>query len=366
MITSKERIERTFSREPVDILPAGVWPWPSTLKKWVSQGHLEHNEDPYEHFGQDIRCHAGDLNSIADIEHKDVIVNETNETVITIDGNGATLRRHKLKESTPEHIEFAVKDRNGWQKLIKPHLLDVDKRRIPFEEYENDMKIAEENERYFCWHGMAPFEQMHPMCGHENLLMGMALDPAWVEDMVKTYTEFTINHLEVLFSEKGIPDGVWFSEDLGFKEKPFISPAMYKEILFPGHKRLFDWAHSKGCKVIVHSCGYVEPIVSGFIEAGMDCLQGMEVKAGMDLPTLVDKYGDYISFFGGIDVRVLTTNNYELIEQELNKKIPVVVRKGCGYILHCDHSEPPEVEYETMHYFIQKARQIACEVNVKV
>ena len=93
------------------------------------------------------------------------------------------------------------------------------------------------------------------------MLMGMALDPDWIKDMVMTFAEFTIMHLEVLFKEEGIPDYMWFYEDMGLKERPFMSPEMYEDIMQPGHARLFKYAHSKGLKVIVHSCGFVEPLV---------------------------------------------------------------------------------------------------------
>ena len=98
-------------------------------------------------------------------------------------------------------------------------------------------------------------------------------------------------YAEVLFAEEGLPDSIWFFEDMGFKGKPFMSPAMYREIMFPGHKRLFDYAHSLGRRVLVHSCGFVEPLVPGLVEAGMDCLQAMEVKAGMDMPRLFERFG---------------------------------------------------------------------------
>ena len=58
---------------------------------------------------------------------------------------------------------------------------------------------------------------------------------------------------------------------------------MYNEILLPGHKRSIGWAKGRGLPVILHSCGFVEPLVPGLIEAGIDCLQVIEVKAGMDL-----------------------------------------------------------------------------------
>jgi hypothetical protein len=137
------------------------------------------------------------------------------------------------------------------------------------------------------------------------MLMGMALDPDWVKDMVNTYAELTLELQEILFSEEGYPDGIWYYEDMGFKERPFMSPAMYKEIIQPGHKLTFDYAHSKGIPVLVHSCGFVEPLVPGLIEAGMDCLQVIEVKAGMDLLRLYRNFGEKLSFMGGIDVRVL-------------------------------------------------------------
>ena len=138
-----------------------------------------------------------------------------------------------------------------------------------------------------------------------------------------------------------------------------MSPTMYDELIMAGHKKLFDYAHSLGCKVIVHSCGYVEPLVPGLVKAGMDCLQAMEVKAGMDMPRLFEKFGKKISFYGNIDARVLIANNRPAIDKELQKKIPPIIKGGGGYILHSDHSEPPEVDYETVWYFINRGREIA-------
>lgn len=131
-MNSHERFAAALDRKPVDMLPVMVSPWGDTVKKWREQGHIGLDEDVAEHFGQDVR-QAGWLNSTADLEWKDEVIKETEETILTRDGNGAMLRRHKLHDTTPEHVGFAVQDRSGWEKLIKPHLLDVDRRRIPFE-----------------------------------------------------------------------------------------------------------------------------------------------------------------------------------------------------------------------------------------
>lgn len=359
-MTSKERMANVLARKPVDLTPVAVSPWGATVERWKREGHIGQDEDVAEHFGQDFRS-AGWLNSVADLDFQPVTIEETEETILQLDGNGAKLRRHKLHDSTPEHVDFSVKDRASWEEFGKSKLVGVDRRRIPFESYRDTKRLCEEKDLFFCWGGVGPFEQMHPICGHEYMLMGMALDPDWVKDMVNTYVDLTINHLELLFGEEGAPDGFFVYEDMGFKHKPFMSPAMYEDIVMPGHKRLFDFAHDHGCPVMVHSCGYVEPLVPGLVAAGMDCLQAMEVKAGMDLPTLFARFGDRISFFGGVDVRVLISNDRAAIDEEMDRKILPVVTQGGGYILHSDHSEPPEVDYETMRYFVDRGRRLGRE-----
>ena len=356
-MTSVERVTNTLARQPVDHVPAAITPWAPTIKRWTDEGHLAEDEDIIEHFDQDLRS-GGWLNSVADLDFEEVVLEETEDTILKIDGNGARLRRHKLHDTTPEHVGFSVTDRASWAATPRPRLVKVDRRRITFEDYRKARDLAAEHQRFFCWEGVGPFEQIHPLCGHEHMLMGMALDPDWVRDMVQVYVELTINHLEILFAEEGAPDGFFAYEDMGFKQRPFMSPAMYQQIIEPGHKRLFDFAHSKGCPVIVHSCGFVEPLVPGMIRAGMDCLQAMEVKAGMDMPRLAERFADKIAFFGNIDARILISNDLEALDKEMSAKIPPVIERGGGYILHSDHSEPPEVDYETILFFLKRGRDI--------
>jgi uroporphyrinogen decarboxylase len=192
--------------------------------------------------------------------------------------------------------------------------------------------------------------------------MGMALDPDWVKDMVMTFADFTVRHLELLFAEEGKPDAMWFYEDMGFKQKPFMSPTMYEDIMLPGHKKLFDYSHDFGLKVIVHSCGFVEPLVPGLVRAGMDCLQAMEVKAGMDMPRIAQRFGKKIAFCGNLDIRIVASNDRAKIDEELNRKILPVLKMGSGFIVHSDHSIPPEVDHDTLVYFFEQGSKMAKKV----
>lgn len=356
-MTHKERVLSALNREPADRLPCHDTLWAETAARYTKEGVLRDGEDVIEHFDTSIRC-EGWLHSAADLDFKEQVLEETADSKLVLNGNGATLRFWKAQSGTPEHVDFAVKERGTWEELIKPHLINLDRRRVRLEDYRLQKKLAEEQQRAFCWHGVAPFELIHPVCGHEYMLMGMALDPDWVRDMVKTYVDFTIMHQELLFEEEGVPDFFWFYEDMGFKGRPFMSPTMYEEIIQPGHAKLFDYAHSKGCKVLVHSCGFIEPLVPGMIAAGMDCLQAMEVKAGMDMPRLASEFGNKIAFCGNIDIRILASNDRKKIDEELKRKILPVLEAGTGYILHSDHSIPPEVEHDTLKYFFDHGRKI--------
>ncbi|NLG52325.1 MAG: hypothetical protein GX552_19640 [Chloroflexi bacterium] len=354
-MTGVERISNILHRRPVDRIGLFEHFWGDTQKTWTSQGHIREGENLADHFGFDLEL-CWPLNMVADLDYEPDVLEETEETIVTRNGNGAVFRTHKLHDATPEHVDFLVKDRTNWEAFIKPKLT-ADPRRINFEAYRETKERVRQQGRFFAWSGMNVFELMKDVCGHEYMLIGMAWDPDWVRDMAMTYARLTVELQEILFAQEGWPDGIWYYEDMGFKAKPFMSPSMYREIVQPAHKLMMDFAKSRDLPVIVHSCGYVEPLLPGMIEAGVDCLQVIEVKAGMDLLKLYREYGDVLSFMGGIDVRVLYTNDKAQVDAELEAKIPVV-KQGFGYVLHSDHSIPNTVDYETYRYFVDRGLEL--------
>jgi len=355
MLTSHERIARILKRQKADRIGLYESFWIDTIAHYTSQGHMPKGQGPEEHFNLDIMQHWA-LNAVLDLDFEDEIIEETEETKLVRDGNGALLRRHKQHDSTPEHVDFAIKNRKDWE-AVRGKLTNIDPRRINFQEYRRIKALAKERNKFFCLSGINVFELMHPICGHEYMLMGMALDPDWIHDMVTVYSDMVLQLQEILFAQEGPPDGIWYYEDMGFKERPFMSPAMYKEMIFPAHKRTVGFAHQRGLPVIMHICGYVEPLLPHIVEAGIDCLQAIEIKAGMDLLRIYKNYGDVLSLMGGIDVRAIYTNDRTAIDKELEAKIPIV-KQGFGYCLHSDHSIPKTVDYETLRYFMERGLEL--------
>lgn len=354
-MTGKERITAMLKHQPLDRIGVYEHFWGDTFKEWRGQGHIGENESFDDHFNFDV-SESWAFNLMAHYDFTPEVVAETAETITYFDGNGATLKRHKFHDTTPEHIDFKVTESESWEKDIKP-FLTPDPKRINFEGYRQTKEAAAKANRFFVLSGVNVFESIHPVCGHEHMLAGMVLEPDWVLDMAMTYANLILELQVMLFEQEGYPDGIWYYEDMGYKGSPFMSPAMYRELIKPAHVKTIAYAKSLGLPVIMHSCGFVEPLLPDMIDAGIDCLQVIEVKAGMDLIKLHGLYGDKIAFMGGIDVRCLYSNNKQEIDDELNAKIPVVM-KGFNYAVHSDHSIPKTVTYETFQYFLKKALEL--------
>lgn len=355
VLSSRERIARQLKHQPVDRIGVYESFWSETVRKWTAEGKLKDGENLSSHFDLDIMM-SWPFNLKIHPEQADQLIEEDEDTKTMLDGNGATLKRHKQHASTPEHIGFSIKERADWEEKAKP-FLTADPTRINFEAYREARQLAEREQRFFVWGGVNTFECMHPICGHEYMLMGMALDPDWVKGMSDTYAEMTVNLMETLFTAEGKPDGIWFFEDMGFKGRPFMSPEMYRDLIMPAHRRTIDYAHSLGLPVIMHSCGFVEPLLPHMVEAGIDCLQAMEIKAGMDLLRIHKNFGDRIALMGGLDARCVADNDRAWIKRELESKIPLV-KNNYGFILHTDHSIPESTEYETYRYFMETGLQL--------
>lgn len=366
-LTGKERFSRILKHEPVDRIGLFEVYWRETATKWSAEGHFARPEMVSDHFGLDVRRTGGEItpgdyrtiNLMADLDAGDQVIEETESAKLIRDGNGALLRWLKDGSGAPEHVDFTVRDRQGWEEHIRPFLLDerTYERRINFESFRRLRAKCLREELFMTCGVVGPFDQMSPMCGHEYLLMGMAWDGEWVRTMADLYATVLVDLLEILFEREGLPDGLWVWDDLGYKGRPFVSPTMYRAQLFPAHKKLFEFAHSRGLPVVLHSDGYIEPLIPALIEAGIDCLQPLEVKAGMDLLKLKAQFGERIALIGGMDERVLETNERQAVEAELASKVPGVMA-GSGYVLQVDHSVSPLVEYGTYKFFVERGLEL--------
>jgi uroporphyrinogen decarboxylase len=181
-------------------------------------------------------------------------------------------------------------------------------------------------------------------------------DPDWVIDVSRTFTNVLLRNFDAIMATGMEPDGLWIYGDMAFKTATLCSPAMYKELIWPDHKRLADWAHCHNMKFIYHTDGDVNGVMDLYCDAGFDCVQPLEVKASMDVRQLIPKYHRQLAFFGNIDVMVMATNDLQKIEAEIASKF-AVGKEYRNYIYHSDHSVPPSVSWETYKAIIAMVKE---------
>jgi len=198
-----------------------------------------------------------------------------------------------------------------------------------------------------------PFWQMREWCGFEPLCMLFLDDPDFVREMAGFWTEFVSRTLAPLL-DAGVLDAIHINEDMAYKEKSMISPAMAREHLAPAWRRWAREARGAGVPVLdIDSDGKVDELIPIWIESGLNVCDPIEVAAGNDLVAYRRAFGRKMAYRGGVDKRLMAKGG-RTIEAELERLAPVA--KSGGYIPSCDHGVPADVSWPD---FIHYARKLA-------
>lgn len=346
-MTPRERMRAVLKREPTDRTPRHEHFWPEVVDAWIAQGLPAGTE----------------LDDLADLARSDIrgfgwydgslrlgeeVVEEADEWKIIRDNNGAKKKYWKGKSGVPEFLgEFAIQTREQWDEY-KDRLTDT-AGRLDLAEHATKSHADRDADHFVCWTVLGFWEAAREILGPEQLLYSVAADPDWVREMFEHFEALFVAMYEELRSEGAYADGLFFCDDLGYRNGLFISPQSYRELLWPSHARIFRRMHEDGLPVILHTCGGVQEAIPMLVEAGVDCLQPLEAKAGLELGDLKRTYGDRLSFMGNVDVMVLRTNDKDAIRREVMGKLDSGTRGG-GYVFHSDHSIPPEVTLDTYRF----------------
>ena len=348
-MTSQERVNRMFARQDHDRVPRFDSYWNETITRWQGEGLKGDANQVLEMLGADLHGIGGTWP--APYPGRNEVVREDAETRDIRDAHGKIVRYWKSKSGTPEHLGFECDTREKWETTFKPALLDTGLQLDPSAAVRSYRQGRAKGKWCFIT-GVEAFEQTRALMGDIIAMMAFAEDPDWIRDISRTYADVQIRNWDALMATGIQPDGVWTYGDMAFKTATMCSPAMYRELIWPDHKRLADWAHAHNMQFIYHTDGDVNAVIDLYLAAGFDCLQPLESKAGMDIRQLAPKYGDRLAFFGNIDVMVMGTNDKAKLEQEIATKFTAGMAQK-AYMYHSDHSVPPTVSWATYQFIIQ-------------
>ena len=349
-MTTRERMQRMYDHREADRIPIWDTPWISTLERWQREG-MPKDADYTVFFDLDCLWGIGADNSP---RYEARVIEETDEYRIHTTPWGTTVKNWTHKGGTPEFLDFTVVDRASWEQAKARMTPSRD--RIDWNHLERGYAAARERGAWIVAHFWFGFDVTHShMVGTERFLMALMTDPEWCVDMFETFLDLDIALFQMVLDAGYEFDEIFWPDDMGYKGHQFFGIDTYRELIKPVHKKAVDWAHAHGARAHLHSCGNILPFLDDLIAIGVDGLNPIEVKAGMDPVAIKRQYGDDLLLHGGINA--VLWDDTEAIEAEMRKTIPALKQNG-GYVFSSDHSVPDNISLESFRRITDLAKEL--------
>ena len=353
MNPSTQRVLAALAHQRPDRIPAFDGFWPETARSYREAFGIPKEQSLEDYFGIDIAIIVPDE---AAFFSKARVVEERAEDVIRVDGWGRTVRALKSGYFS-ETLDVALK---------RPADLD----RLAFDPPEADARYANclrsldaNKARYCCFTKTGgPFLRTCFLRGEEDFLMDIAGDPAFAKALAdRTADHLTAIGLESLRRFDLYHTGVWIFDDMCNNAQPMFSPRSFEQVFLPGYRRMVAaWKRAGARFVVVHSDGNLTPLLDMLIDAGVDGINPVEPKAGMDLAELKAHYGRHLAFIGGMcNAHVLPSGDREAVRRDT---LRILEAGRDGGVAIGAHSIGPDIAPETYrlyHNLIQEHGQYA-------
>ena len=142
------------------------------------------------------------------------------------------------------------------------------------------------------------------------------------------------------------------TDDHAFNTGPFLSPAIWRELIIPRYRRV---ASKISIPWVMHSDGNVLPILDDLIGLGISGLHPIE-KEAMDIRQVKRDYGRRICLLGNVDLNILGLGTPEDVDAEVKWLINEAAPGG-GYILSAGNSLPSYVQPANVLAMAQAVRK---------
>jgi len=151
-----------------------------------------------------------------------------------------------------------------------------------------------------------------------------------------------------------------FGDDLGFKSTTLLSADDIRRHILPQYKRIVDLVHSYEKPFLLHSCGCIFGVMDELIAVSRIDAKHSNEDSIAPFQTWVERYGDRIGNFGGIDCDVLIRSS-EADVKAVTKEIIRKARPHGGFAFGTGNSVPDYVPVEKYIAMNEAAREMRGE-----
>jgi uroporphyrinogen decarboxylase len=353
-MTNRELFNSIMHYRGADRMPVVHWTgWPETLERWYGEG-LPREANIHKFLGTKPHWLGVGANVGLFPQFEEIAIRETAETRTYRDASGVVCEAWKSRSNIPHYIDFTLKTPRDWEEHYRWRL-QPDPKRL-------DANLAEHIARCEA-SGL-------PVIFRTGSLMGWLRDWLGVENLAY----FMYDHRDV-FAEMvlTIADLVCWSADqvlprtkvdLGFgwedicgRSGPFVSPAIFRECVAPGYRKIRAKLEQYGVTLYgVDTDGDVTALVGEWLDAGVNVQFPIEVGVWKaDGMAFRRKYGKELRIIGHFDKMTLEKSHAAVLA-EFDRLRPLM--KDGGYMMMPDHLITPGVSLADYRWYLEQVRQL--------
>jgi len=183
----------------------------------------------------------------------------------------------------------------------------------------------------------------------------MITDPEFIRKVIASKLKTTVAYIEAV-AQLGV-DAIMIGTDYCDNRGPIMGPRLYEEFVYPALKVQVEAAHRAGKYFIKHTDGYLWPLLDSFVTAGVDAWQGIQPSIGMDLKLLKERYGDRLTFFGGVDCDTLVAAGPREVEAQVAYAIRHAAPGG-GFVMTSGNSLQSGTKLENYQAMVAATRRL--------
>ncbi len=229
--------------------------------------------------------------------------------------------------SLGRHIEGVIKDYSDFERY------PWDEVPILFEKQSDELfsalrEVMPEGMKAVGGPGNGIFECVQDIVGYEQLCYIAVDDPELYAALFKKVGETNLKVWKRFMEKHGDMYCVLrFGDDLGFKSSTLISADDIKTHVIPQYANIVAEVHKYNKPFLFHSCGCIFDVMEDMIEIAKINAKHSNEDIIAPFPVWVEKYGDRIGNFGGIDTDAVC----QLSRSDMKEYISEVIAKCKGH-----------------------------------
>ena len=201
------------------------------------------------------------------------------------------------------------------------------------------------------------FSGPHYLClDYQEFLVSLLIDPKHSRKLIDKIGAWNIIAAEEMLL-RGI-DCIILCDDLGSSDNLIISPELYKQFIFPWHKKLCDLTHEFGAYVHLHSHGNINTILPLILSTGIDMLDPFDSYETMDIVAFIESNCSRMA----VPVGGLNKFFFEWARDKQNEYMTSLFKRAkvAGRWMFMDTGGIPEnTTKETYDFFMERLAELA-------